>query len=98
MIRGIEQIEILLENISENLVEKKSEGYDFQKKTPSLKHSQKEVEQEKFLLRYVRNHLTPETKIGKETTDLQKKIKELNSISKRNRTRKTHSKCHQQST
>ncbi|MEK0336526.1 MAG: adenylate/guanylate cyclase domain-containing protein, partial [Nitrosopumilus sp.] len=77
MIRGIEQIEILLENINENLVEKKSEEYDFQKKTPSLKHSKKEVEQEKLLLRYVRNHLTPETKIGKETTDLQTKSRSL---------------------
>ncbi len=77
MIREIEEIEILLKNINENLLEKKSEGYDFQKKTPSLKHSQKEIEQEKILLRYIRNHLTPETKIGKETTDLQKKSKSL---------------------
>ncbi len=77
MIRGIGQLEILLENINKNLVEKKSEEYDFQKKTPSLKHSKKEVEQEKLLLRYVRNHLTPETKIGKETTDLQKKSRSL---------------------
>jgi len=77
MIRELKQIQLLLENINGNLVVKKSEEYDFQKKTPSLKQSQKEVEQEKILLKYISNHLTPETKIGKETTDLQKKSKSL---------------------
>ncbi len=77
MIRELKQIQLLLENINGNLVVKKSEEYDFQKKTPSLKQSQKEVEQEKILLKYIRNHLTPETKIEKETTDLQKKSKSL---------------------
>ncbi len=77
MIRELEQIQLLLENINGNLVVKTSEEYDFQKKTPSLKQSQKEVEQEKILLKYINNHLTPETKIGKETTDLQKKSKSL---------------------
>jgi len=77
MIRELEQIQLLLENINGNLVVKTSEEYDFQKKTPDLKHSQREVEQEKILLKYISNHLTPETKIGKETTDLQKKSKSL---------------------
>ena len=77
MIRELEQIQLLLENINGTLVVKKSKEYDFQKKTPSLKQSQKEVEQEKILLKYISNHLTPETKIGKETTDLQKKSKSL---------------------
>ncbi len=48
MIRELEQIQRLLENINENLVVKTSQEYDFQKKTPSLKQSQKEVEQEKI--------------------------------------------------
>lgn len=77
MIRELEQIQLLLENINGNLVVKTSEEYDFREKTPDLKHSQKEVEQEKILLKYIGNHLTPETKIGKETTDLQKKSKSL---------------------
>ena len=77
MIIEMENIEILLESINENLVEKKSEGYDFKKKTPDLKHSQREVDQKKILLRYIHDHLTPETKTGKETTDLQKKSKSL---------------------
>jgi len=77
MIRELENIEILLESINGNLVGKTSEEYDFQKKTPSLKHSKKEIEQEKILLKYITNHLTPETQIGKETTDLQKKSKSL---------------------
>jgi len=77
MIRELEQIQLLLENINGNLGGKTSEEYDFQKKTPSLKQSQKEVEQEKILLKYITNHITPETKIGKETTDLQKKSKSL---------------------
>jgi len=50
MIRELEQIQLLLENINGNLVVKTSEEYDFQKKTPSLKQSQKEVEQEKVHL------------------------------------------------
>jgi len=77
MIRELENIEILLESINGNLVGKTSEEYDFQKKTPSLKHSKKEIEQEKILLKYITNHLTPETQIGKEHTDLQKKSKSL---------------------
>jgi len=77
MIRELEQIQLLLENINGNLVVKTSEEHDFQKKTPSLKHSQKEIEQEKILLKYISNHLTPETKIGKVTTDLQKKSRSL---------------------
>ncbi len=77
MIRELEQIQLLLENINATLVVKASEEYDFQKKTPSLKQSRKEAEQEKILLKYISNHLTPETKIGKETTDLQKKSKSL---------------------
>ncbi len=77
MIRELEQIQLLLENINGNLVGKTSEDYDFQKKTPSLKQSQKEAEQEKILLKYISNHLTPETKIGEKTTDLQKKSKSL---------------------
>ncbi len=77
MIRELEQIQFLLKYINANLVVKISEEYDFRKKTPSLTPSQKEVEQEKILLRYISNHLTPETKIGKETTDLQKKSKSL---------------------
>jgi len=77
MIKELEQIQLLLENINGTLVVKTSEEYDFQKKTPSLKQSQKEEEQEKILLKYINDHLTPETKIGKETTDLQKKSKSL---------------------
>jgi len=77
MIRELEQIQFLLKYINANLVVKISEEYDFRKKTPSLTHSQKEVEQEKILLRYISNHLTPETKIGKETTNRQKKSKRL---------------------
>ncbi|MEK0366094.1 MAG: adenylate/guanylate cyclase domain-containing protein [Nitrosopumilus sp.] len=77
MIRELEQVKFLLENINENLRGKTSEKYDFQKKTPSLKQSKKEMEQEKILLEYIGNHLTPETKIEKMTTDLQKKSKSL---------------------
>jgi len=77
MIRELEQIKLLLENINGNLGGKTSEKHDFGKKTPSLKQSQKEAEQEKILLKYISNHLTPETKIGKETTDLKKKSKSL---------------------
>ncbi len=76
MIRELEQIQLLLENINGTLLVKTSEEYDFQKKTPSLKQSQKEEEQEKILLKYISNHLTPETKIRKET-NLQKKSKSL---------------------
>ena len=77
MIRELEQVKFLLENINENLRGKTSEKYDFRKKTPSLKQSKKEMEQEKILLEYISNHLTLETKIKKEPTDLQKKSKSL---------------------
>ncbi len=39
MIRELEQIKLLLENINGNLGGKTSEKHDFQKKTPSLKQS-----------------------------------------------------------
>ena len=78
MIRELEQIKLLLEDINGNLVGKRSEKYDFQKKTPSLKHSKKEIEQEKNLLKYISSHIIPENEIVKETTDLQKKSKSLN--------------------
>jgi len=42
-----------------------------------LKQLKKEMEQENILLKYIGNHLTPETKIKKEPTDLQKKSKSL---------------------
>ncbi len=77
MIRELEQIQLLLENINGNLGGKTSEKHDFRKKTPSLKQSKKEVDQEKILLKYITNHLTPETKIRKESTDLQKKSRSL---------------------
>jgi class 3 adenylate cyclase len=77
MIRELEQIKLLLENINENLAGKTSKKHDFRKKTSSLTHSKKEVEQEKNLLKYISNHLIPETKIVKEPTDLQKKSKSL---------------------
>ncbi len=77
MIRELEQVKFLLENINENLRGKTPKKHDFQKKTSSLKHSKKEIEQEKILLKYIGNHLIPETKIVKETTDLQKKSKSL---------------------
>ena len=77
MIRELEQVKFLLENINENLRGKTSEKYDFREKTPSLKQSKKEMEQEKILLEYIGNHLTPKTKIKKEPTDLQKKSKSL---------------------
>ncbi len=48
MIRELEQIKLLLENINENLGGKTSEKHDFRKKTPSLKQSKKEMEQEKI--------------------------------------------------
>jgi len=77
MIRELEQVKLLLENINENLGGKTSEKHDFRRKTPSLKQTKKEMEQEKILLKYIGNHLTPETKIKKESTDLQKKSKSL---------------------
>ena len=77
MIRELEQVKLLLENINENLGGKTSEKHDFRKKTPSLKQSKKELEQEKILLKYIGNHLTTETKIKKGSTDLQKKSKSL---------------------
>ena len=77
MIRELEQVKLLLENINENLGGKTSEKHDFRKKTPSLKQSKKEIEQEKLLLKYITNQLTPETKTKKESTDLQKKSKSL---------------------
>jgi len=73
MIRELEQIQLLLENINGNLLVKTSKNHDFRKKNPSLKQSKKEVEQENFFLRYISNHLTPETKTKKEPTDLKKK-------------------------
>ncbi len=80
MIRELEQIQLLLENINENLGGKTSENHDFRKKTPSLKQSKKEVDQEKILRKYITNHLTPETKIRKESTDLQKKSRSLTNL------------------
>ena len=77
MIRELEQIKLLLENINENLGGKTSEKHDFRKNTPSLKQLKNEMEQEKILLKYIGNHLTPETKIKKGSTDLQKKSKSL---------------------
>jgi len=77
MIRELEQVKLLLENINENLGGKTSEKHDFRKKTPDLKQSKKEIEQEKLLLKYISNHLIPETQIRKESTDLQKKSKSL---------------------
>jgi len=77
MIRELEQVKFLLEDINENLGRKTSEKQDFREKTPGLKQSQKEVEQENILLKYIGNHLTPETKIRKESTDLQKKSESL---------------------
>ena len=76
MIRELEQIKFLLEDINKNLVQKISQKHDSQK-TLDLKHSKREIEQEKNLLQYVRNQLTHETKIDKEATDLQKKSKSL---------------------
>ncbi len=77
MIRELEQVKLLLENINENLGGKTSEKHDFRKKTPSLKQSKKEIEQENILLKYIGNHLISETKIKKESTDLQKKSRSL---------------------
>ena len=77
MIRELEQVTLLLENINESLRGKTSEKYDFRKKTPSIKQSKKEMKQEKILLKYITNHLTTKTEIVKETTDLQKKSKSL---------------------
>jgi len=77
MIRELEQVKFLLEDINENLGEKTSEKHDFRKKTPGLKQSKKELEQENILLKYIGNHLTPEIKIRKESTDLQKKTRSL---------------------
>ncbi len=56
MIRELEQVNLLLENINENLGGKTSEKHDFRKKTPSLKQSKKEIEQENLLLKYISNH------------------------------------------
>lgn len=77
MIRELEQVKLLLENINENLEGKTPETHDFRKKTPSLKQSKKEMGQEKILLKYIYNHLTPETKTNTESTDLQKKSKSM---------------------
>jgi len=44
MIRELEQIKLLLENINGNLGGKTSEKHDFGKKTQGLKHSKKEIE------------------------------------------------------
>ena len=77
MIRELEQMKLILENITENLGENISEKHDFRKKTPGLKQSKKEIEQEKILLKYIGNHLTPKTKIEKESTDLKKKSKSM---------------------
>jgi len=77
MIRELEQVTFLLEDINENLGRKTSEKHDFRKKTPGLKQSKKELEQENILLKYIGNHLIPETKIEKESTDLQNKSKSL---------------------
>ncbi len=77
MIRELEQVKLLLEDINENLGGKTSEKHDFRKKTQSLKQSKKEIEQENILLKYISNHLTPQTKIRKESTDLQKKSRSL---------------------
>jgi len=76
MIKELEQINILLQYINKNLIQNISEKDDFQK-TADLQHSKREIEQEKNLLQYILNHLTHETKIGKEVTDLQKKSKSL---------------------
>ena len=77
MIRELEQIQLLLENINGNLLVKTSKNQDFRKKNPSLKQSKKEVEQENFFLRYISNNLTPETKTKKEPTDLKKKSRSV---------------------
>ncbi len=77
MIRELEQVKLLLEDINENLERKTSEKQDFRKKTPGLKQSKKELEQENILLKYIGNHLIPQTKTKKESTDLQKKSKSL---------------------
>jgi len=73
MIKELEQIKFLLEDINKNVVQKISEKHDFQE-ILDLEHSKREIAQEKKLLQYIRNHLTPETKIGR-VDDLQKKIK-----------------------
>jgi len=77
MIRELEQVKLLLEDINENLGGKTSEKHDFRKKTQSLKQSKKEIEQENILLKYISNYLIPETRIRKEPTDLQKKTRSL---------------------
>ncbi len=77
MIRELEQVKLLLENINENLGGKTSEKHDFRKKTPGLKQSKKEIEQENLLLKYIGDHLIPETRIKKGSTDFQKKSKSL---------------------
>jgi len=59
MIRELEQIKFLLENINGNLGEKTSEKHDFRKKTPSLKQSKKEIEQEKKMVVYIMNFILP---------------------------------------
>ncbi len=67
MIRELEQVKLLLENINENLGGKTSEKHDFRKKIPSLKQSKKEIEQENLLLKYIGEHLIPETRIKKKS-------------------------------
>jgi len=76
MIRELEQVKLLLENINENLVQKTIESHDFRKKIPTLKQSKKEIEQEKILLKYISDFLIPDFKF-KKSTDLKKKSKSL---------------------
>jgi class 3 adenylate cyclase len=75
MIKELEQIKFLLEDINKNVVQKISEKNDFQE-ILDLEHSKREIAQEKKLLQYIRSHLTPETKIGR-VDDLQKKSNSL---------------------
>ncbi len=75
MIKELEQIKFLLEDINKNVAQKISEKHDFQE-ILDLEHSKREIAQEKKLLQYIRNHLTPETKIGR-VDDLQKKSNSL---------------------
>jgi len=49
MIRELEQVKLLQKKIIENLGGKTPEKHDFRKKTPSLKQSKKETEQENLL-------------------------------------------------
>jgi len=75
MIKELQQIKFLLEDINKNVVRKISEKQDFQE-ILDLEHSKREIAQEKKLLQYIRNHLTPETKIGR-VDELQKKSNSL---------------------